>query len=315
MSQFIIRRVIQSFFLVIAISALTFVLIRMTPGGPAQFNEDPRLPPEYAERARREFGLDQPLPVQYVKWLWQASQLNFGRSFQDKRPVTEKIAERAPNTMLLSGAAILIGLLGVPMGILAATRRGKFYDHFLRVFTVVINSVPHWWLGIVILILTVKSGYRIFPLAGMYTPGDGGLFDRLHHLFLPAVLLGTASWITFSRYMRTEMLEVISQDYIRTAKAKGLPAHSVLLRHTLRNALIVLITLLGGTLAALLSGAVLIENVFSWPGMGRLAIEAANQRDYPMLMALSVLGAVLLIIGNLLADIAYGFVDPRIKYS
>jgi len=315
MSHFIIRRVIQSFFLVIAISALTFVLIRMTPGGPAQFNEDPRLPPEYAERARREFGLDEPIPVQYVKWLWQAAHLNFGRSFQDKRPVTEKIAERAPNTMLLSGTAILIGLLGVPMGILAAVRRGKFYDQFLRVFTVVINSVPHWWLGIVILILTVKTGYRIFPLAGMYTPGDGGLLDRLHHLFLPAVLLGTAAWIGFSRYMRSEMLEVVSQDYIRTAKAKGLPAHAVLFRHTLRNALIVLITLLGGTLAGLLSGAVLIENVFSWPGMGRLAIESANQRDYPMLMALSVLGAVLLIIGNLLADIAYGFVDPRIKYN
>src|SRR5262249_30181539 len=159
---------------------------------------------------------------QYGKWLWQAAHLNFGRSFQDKRPVVDRIKERAPNTMLLSGAAILIGLLGIPMGVLAALRRGSFYDHFLRLFTLLINAVPHWWLGLVILVLTVKTGYRIFPLGGMYTPGDGGFFDRLHHLFLPAVLLGTASWIGFSRFMRSEVLEVISQDYIRTARAKGL---------------------------------------------------------------------------------------------
>jgi peptide/nickel transport system permease protein len=216
--------------------------------------------------------------------------------------------------MLLAGTSILIGFLGIPIGILAALRRNSLYDHTLRAATVVVNAVPQWWMGLVILVLTVKIGVRVFPLGGMYTIGDGSPLDRLHHLILPATILALDNWIVLSRFMRSEFLDVINQDYIRTARAKGLPRGAVMTRHALRNALIPVVTILGGSLAALLSVGVLIEYVFSWPGLGRLGWEAAGQRDYPVLMALTVIGATLVILGNFLADIAYGFVDPRIKY-
>ena len=314
MTHFIARRLLQSLFLLLGVTAMSFTVQRLAPGGPAQFNEDPRLPREYADQLRRQFGLDQPIYVQYVKWLGNAARGNFGRSFTDRRPVTEKILERAPATMLLSGAGILVGMLGIPLGILAAVRRDGVFDHTLRFVSVILNSMPNWWLGLVILLISVNT-VNWFPLTGMYSPGDGSLTDRLRHLLLPAIVAGTDGWLVFSRFMRSEFLEVAGQDYIRTARAKGLAERTVLYRHALRNALIVVITVLGGTLAALLSGAVLLEFVFSWPGMGRLALESALQRDYPVLMGLVVMGAVLIILGNLIADILYGFVNPRIRYT
>jgi peptide/nickel transport system permease protein len=314
MTRFIIRRLIQSCFLLIGISIAAFVLLHIAPGGPTAFAEDPRLPKEYAQQQRHDFGLDQPLPVQYGKWLWQMLHLNFGRSLQDRRPVIDKIKEKIPATMELSGAALLLGLLGIPLGVVAALRRGGWFDHGLRIFTVLGNSVPTWWLGLLILTVSVKTVHW-FPIAGTYTPGKDGVLDRLHHLLLPAVLLSITGWLALSRFMRSEFLEVIGQDYVRTARAKGLSEGTVIWRHALRNALIVVITILGSSLAVLISGAVLFERVFSWPGIGRLSVDSAFERDYPVLMALVVITASLVIIGNLLADIAYGFVDPRIKYS
>ena len=310
MTHFIIRRLIQSFFLLLGITLLAFVLQRLAPGGPAAFTENPRLPASYAAEQRHVLGLDQPIPVQYVKWLWQVAHLDFGRSFSDQRPVMDKIGERIPNTFELAGAGLLLGLLGIPLGIAAALRRGGLYDQTLRLVTVIGNAIPTWWLGLVVLIISAKT-LDVFPLAGV---GDG-LLDRLHHLILPAVLLAIGDWLVYSRYMRSELLDVLGQDYIRTARAKGLPERTVILDHAVRNALIVIITILGGELASLLSVGVIIESVFSWPGIGRLGWEAALQRDYPVLMALFVIGASLVIIGNFLADIAYGFVDPRIKYE
>jgi peptide/nickel transport system permease protein len=313
-TRFVIRRIIQSLLLLIGITFITFWLQQLAPGGPQTFNEDPRLPPQYAAEQRREFGLDQPVYVQYGKWLWQLGHGNFGRSFADRRPVWDKIMDRAPNTMLLSGSGLLLGFLGIPLGVLAALRRGGVVDNLLRVVTALGNAIPHWWLGLVILLISVKT-VNWFPTGGMYKPGDASLWDRLHHLMLPASITALGYWLTFSRFMRSEFLEVISQDYIRTARAKGLPERRVLVSHAFRNALIVIVTILGGSLAALISGAVLFENVFSWPGMGRLGIEAASQRDYPLLMGLIVITSALVILGNFLADIAYVFIDPRIKYS
>lgn len=312
MTQFIVRRALQSVLLLIGISIASFALQRLTPGGPAQFVEDPRLPPDYREQARRDLGLDRPLPVQYAKWLSSLARGDFGRSFTDKRPVLEKIRERVPATLLLNAASLLIGFLGIPIGIFLALHRGSAFDHFWRLFTVLGNSVPNWWLGLMLLLISVKT-VDWFPLGGMYTPGNGSLLDRLHHLILPAVVLGTDGWLTYSRYMRSELLDVISQDYIRTARAKGLAERQVLIRHALRNALIVIVTTLGGLLAALLSGSLLVEYVFSWPGLGRLAWESALQRDYPVLMGLVVIGSSLIILGYFLADLAYGLVDPRIR--
>jgi peptide/nickel transport system permease protein len=310
MTHFVVRRLIQSFFLLLGVTLLSFVLQRIAPGGPAIFSENPRLPASYAREQRHVLGLDEPIPVQYVKWLWQVAHLDFGRSFSDQRPVMDKIIDRIPNTLELTGASLVLGLLGVPLGIAAALKRGGVYDQSLRFVTVLGNAIPTWWLGLVILIVSVNS-LNFFPLAGT---GDG-FFDRLHHLILPAVLLAIGGWLAYSRYMRSELLEVLGQDYVRTARAKGLPERTVILGHAVRNALIVIVTLLGGELAGLLSVGVIIESVFSWPGIGRLGWEAALQRDYPVLMALVVIGASLVILGNFLADIAYGFVDPRIKYE
>ena len=310
MTHFIIRRILQSILLLLAVTIIAFLLQQLAPGGPQVFSENPRLPQSYVRQQRHDLGLDQPIPVQYEKWLWQVLHLNFGRSFQDQRPVIDKIVDRVPNTFELAGTALLLGLLGIPLGIVAALRRGGVYDHTLRIATVLGNSIPTWWLGLIILIVSVKT-VDIFPLAGT---GDGPL-DGLHHLILPAVLLAIGDWLVFSRYMRSELLEVLNQDYVRTARAKGLAERTVILRHAVRNALIVIVTLLGGEIAGVLSIGVIMETVFSWPGLGRLGYESALSRDYPVLMALFVIGASLVIVGNFLADIAYGFVDPRIRYD
>ena len=315
MTHYIIRRLLQSLLLLLAVTFIAFVVQRLAPGGPAQFTEDPRLPPDYAEQARRQFGLDQPIIIQYVKWVQQASRLNFGRSFQDKRPVIDKILERAPNTLILNAAALMVGLLGIPMGVIAALRRDSWLDHSMRAFMAVLSAIPHWWLALVLLILMVKTGFTIVPLGGMYTPGQDSILNRLRHLIFPAIMAGTGSWIGFSRYMRSELLEVIQQDYVRTARAKGLSERVVLYRHALRNAMIVMVTILSASFLSLLGGSILFENVFSWPGMGRLFIEAANARDYPVLMGLVVIGSAIAIFGTLLTDILYGYVDPRIKFS
>jgi len=310
MTHFIIRRGIQSFFLLLGVTLLSFVILHVAPGGPAAFTENPRLPAGYAREQRHVLGLDQPIPIQYAKWLWQIAHFNFGRSFTDQRPAMAKILDRLPNTLELAGTALVLGLLGIPIGITAALRRGGIFDQTLRFTTVVGNAIPTWWLGLVILIVSVKT-IDIFPLDGV---GDG-FFDRVHHLLLPAVLLAIGSWLVYSRYMRSELLEVLGQDYVRTARAKGLAERTVILSHAVRNALIVIITLLGSELAGLLSVGVIMESVFSWPGTGRLLWESALARDYPVLMAEVVLGCFLVIFGNFLADIAYGFVDPRIKYE
>jgi len=312
MARFIIRRIIQSFFLLLGITMITFVITRMAPGGPETLLEDPNIRPEYIEQLRAQYGLDQPIYVQYAKWVSNMFQLDFGRSFEDNRPVINKIMERAPATLQLSGAAYVIGLLGIPLGIQAALHRGRAVDNIVRVFTVIGQAIPHWWLGLMILIFTAPLG--IFPLAGMGNPNaDNMVIERLHHLLLPALISAMGGWIVYSRYMRSAMLDVLEQDYVRTARAKGLKERRVM-NHAVRNALIPIVTILGGSLATFFSGSVLFETVFSWPGMGRLAVQAAFKRDYPTVMALTVIFSFLVILGNLIADIAYAYIDPRVKY-
>lgn len=314
MTQYIIRRIIQSVFILLGVTTLSFTLVHLAPGGPATFAEDPRLPPEYAQKYRHDLGLDQPLPVQYAKWVWQVGHFNLGRSYQDKRPVMQKIVERIPNTLILSGTGFVLGFLGVPLGILAAQRRGKPFDHGLRIFTAIGNATPAWWLGLIILLFSVRSGLNLFPLAGTTTPGDGSLLDRLHHILLPALLIGLGGWLGYSRFIRSEYLEQIAQDYVRTARAKGLPEWLVV-RHVLRNALVPVIGSVGGALSLILAGSVLFEYTFSWPGMGRLFYQAASERDYPVVMGVTFIASVLSIAGYLITDITYALADPRVKES
>ncbi len=342
MTRYIIRRGIQSFFLIWLATLIAFTIYQAAPGGPIQFLEDdPKATAEDSQRLNRLYGLDRPIPVQYIVWLagegwlpsnetWRSGRclsdagrcgrgiirLDFGRSFFYKgQPAIDPILERIPATLTLAVATLLCSIvIGVPLGIMAALNRGRLPDHFVRVTTVVINTVPDWWLGLLLLIFL--GGYLgLVPLSGMYTIGDGSLFDRLHHLLLPALVAATGGWIGYSRILRFEMLEVLNQDYVRTARAKGAPEFVVMTRHVLRNALMPFVTGFGGIFVLFLSGSVLFETVFSWPGMGRLYITAINSRDYPVMMAVFVIGSFFGIIGLLVVDILYSFVDPRVKYD
>src|SRR4051812_46890396 len=314
LSRYVARRLIQTVFLMLLITVLNFVIMRLAPGGPAQFAEDPRIEPEYQQRMMRAYGLDQPLYIQYGKWLWSVARLDFGYSFVDRRPVLEKIVERIPASFQLTSGAFVLGLLGVPLGVFAALKHGRWPDQLVRVLTVLGNAVPHWWLGLMLLVFSATY-MRMVPLGGMYTEGDGSISDRLAHLALPWIVGALGGWIGYSRFVRSEMLDVLGQDYVRTAQAKGLPSKAILYGHALRNALVPLATMLGPTLVGLLSSGVLFEVTFSWPGLGRMTVDAAFQRDYPVLMALATIFSFLGILGNLLSDVAYGWVDPRVRYE
>jgi peptide/nickel transport system permease protein len=321
---------------------ISFTIYQLAPGGPIQFLEDdPKATSADYNRLVRLYGLDRRVPIQYLAWLtgedwlpdtpaWRSGRclsdpekcgrgiirLDFGRSFSYRgRSAIEVIAERIPATFQLGAASLIIGVLGgMPLGIYAALRRGRLPDHIIRISTVLVNAVPHWWLGLLLLIFL--GGYlRLVPLSGMQTIGDGSFLDRLHHLILPALVGAIGGWISFSRILRFEMLEVLNQDYVRTARAKGLAERTVIFRHVLRNALMPFVTGLSSIFLLVLSGSVLFELVFSWPGMGRLFIEAINSRDYPVMMALFVIGSFLGILGILMVDILYSFVDPRVKYD
>jgi peptide/nickel transport system permease protein len=315
--KFIIRRLILAIPTLLGITMLTFAIQRAAPGDPVRIftYAEADISQEEIARLRSQLGLDKPLPVQYLVWLGRLARLDMGRSYATHRPVTEMMGERIVNTLTLSLTALLIALpVGIILGVYSAFKQGTILDNIVRVFAVLGNTIPHFWLGL-LFVLVFAVHLRWFPSSGVSTLGRQGfdLLDRLWHLFLPAVVLATGGIANYSRYMRTETLEIIRQDYIRTAYAKGLVPWVVLHRHALRNALIPLVTILGGSLASLFSGALVIESVFSWPGMGRLGYDAVLQRDYPVLMGLTVTSSVLVILGYLLADIAYAIVDPRIR--
>ena len=317
MARYLIRRILQSIPLLIRVSMISIAIIDLAPGGPRMAYEDPRQTAADRLRLEQALGLDQPLPVQYLKWMNGVVQGDLGSSYFEHRPVTEMVAERLPATLTLMGTPMLLGLLvGIPTGVYAAVHRGSWLDNLVRVATVAGSAVPGYWLGL-ILIIALSVNLKIFPAGGMYpldkpTPD---LLDRLRYLVLPATVLATGWWVVLARFMRSETLEALGQDYVRTARAKGLRERIVLARHVLRNALIPVVTIMGGSLASLFSGAALIEVVFSWPGLGTMTLDAALKRDYPLLLGVLMIASFLIVLGNLLADLAYGFVDPRVKYE
>jgi peptide/nickel transport system permease protein len=314
-TRYVVRRLLQSVLILFGVTLLSYGIMRIAPGGPGMMiggEDNPRINPEYRRQLQEAFGLNDPIPVQYAKWLWNVLHLDFGRSYIDQRPVIDKIAERIPASFQLALASFLVGLLGIPLGVIAAVNRARPPDQLMRFFTVLLNCIPHWWLGLMLLVLSAST-IKLFPLGGQYTIGNDNLLNRLWHLALPALIGGMGGWIGYSRFVRAEMLDVLGQDYVRTALAKGLAARAVLIRHALRNALIPLATMFGGILTLIISGSLLFEITFSWPGLGRLTVEAAFQRDYPLLMASTVISSVLVILGNLLSDISYAWVDPRVR--
>lgn len=311
MHEFLVRRLVQSALLLWVLMTFTFVLVRLTPGGPdAMFAENPRIDRAELERIRERMGLNDPLPLAYAKWLSGVLHLDFGRSYSYLRPPLEIMGERLGPTVQLSLLATLIGFLGIPLGVIAALQHRTVTDLGIRAITVMAQAAPHWWVALVLIVLLSTT-------VGWFPQGQGreGLVDWFVHIIFPAVILATGGIVVFSRYVRSQVLEVIGQDYVRTARAKGLMELAVIQKHIVRNALLPVVTLMGGVLPGLISGAVLIETIFSWPGMGRLYLEAALTRDYPLLLAIITLATIATMLGTLMADLLYGVVDPRIRYS
>jgi peptide/nickel transport system permease protein len=330
MASYVIRRIIQAIPILFGISILIFGIVQLAPGSPIDRFRVPRVPPEQIEALIRLYGLDKPVLEQYVAWITAFVQIwrvdAWGFSFIDGRPVLGNIMERLPATLLLMTTALVVTIIfSVPIGILAAVKQYSWTDKIITTFATIGYAIPSfllaiyvWYIGGIILrdITGNLLGFEFgFPLFGRQSLGsDGDPLDIAFHLVLPVTALAIQSIAAFSRYLRASMLDVMRQDYVRTAKAKGASSSRVIGRHALRNALIPLITLIGLSIPGLIAGAVITEFIFSYPGIGQLTITAIFQNDYPTIYATSMLVGIFVILGNLVADILYGVVDPRIKY-
>ncbi len=324
MFRYLVRRVLLLFPLFIGITLITFVVIHLAPGEPVEMQTalSPKVSAKTRERLREFYGLDKPLHVQYATWLGRMAKLDFGRSFApDGRPVIDKVKERIPVTLSINVIALILEFgLAIPIGVIAATHRDTLLDKGVTIFVFLGFAVPTFWLALVLMyIFGVKL--TILPISGLHSLGAANLngfawlWDTARHLVLPLGVATFGSLAGLSRYTRSTMLEVIGQDYITTARAKGLPERVVIYRHALRNALLPIITLLGFSLPGLIGGSVIFETIFAIPGMGQLFYMGVMSRDYPLVMGILVIGAFLTLAGNLLADLAYALADPRIRHG
>lgn len=346
MTQYVARRLLQALGLLFLLSILFFALVNLAPGGPLSgYGEARHIPPERVAQLKRQLGLDKPLPLQYVIWLvgndWMKIDTNgdsiadsygtrrgilrgdFGYSFRNRRPVLDEIGVRLPNTIYLMSITLILSLvIAIPIGVISAIRQYSLFDISVTTFSFAGQAVPDFWLGLILIIVfyvllkNPVSGEPLLPAGGMNTTGAAfSVADRVSHLIMP-VCAGALGWLAwYSRFLRSSMLDVIHQDYLRTARAKGLSQSQVMFKHALRNALIPLVTLIALDLPYIIGGAVFIEMIFSWPGMGLFYYQAALQRDYPVLLAILIMGAIAIILSNLLADVLYAYLDPRIRYS
>lgn len=314
MTQYFIRRILLIIPLLLAVTLFTFVLIRLAPGDPisAQYGADPEnMDAAQLERIREQLGLNDPIHIQYWRFLQNLARGDLGRSISTKRPVGPDIVQRFPATIQLAAASMLVVIIiAIPLGVISAQRRGSWLDNLAMGASLFGVSMPNFWVGIM-LILLFALWLDWLPSGGR---GDEPV-EMLKSLILPAITLGTSMAGLVTRLTRSSMLEVLNQDYIRTATSKGLKQRTVLLRHGLRNALIPVVTMLGVQFASLLSGAVIVETIFSWPGMGRFAVNAIWRRDYPVIMGTVLVFATIFIFVNLVVDFLYVFLDPRIRYD
>jgi peptide/nickel transport system permease protein len=309
-----VRRVAQAIPLLLLISILVFALIHAAPGGPlAIYLENPNVRPADIERLRRSLGLDQPLPVQYLAWLKGFVTGDWGFSFTDGRPVVARLAERLPATLELIGASLVVALLAaVPVGVLAAVRKQTRFDRLVSVVTIAGISLPAFWFGLVLqLVFAVWLGW--LPSSGRRSILSSGIGDRVAHLVLPATVLAMLHAAAWTRYLRSAMGEVLAQQFILSARGRGLPERIVRYRHALRNALLPFLTVMLLDAAIMVSGAVVTESVFAWPGLGGLFTEALARRDYAVLMAFLMISSIAVIVLNLVADLSYRLLDPRIR--
>ena len=314
MRRFVLTRLGQAALLLVGASVIGFALMHLAPGGPmAVYTLNPTVSAQDIERIKHVFGLDQPVYVQYAKWATGMATLDWGNSFFGGRPVLGLVLERLPATLLLMGTAMALALVaGVTVGVAAAVRRNRAFDYVTATLALLAMSLPTFWLGLLaIFVFAQVLGWA--PAGGMTEVGRGGALELLRHLVLPMLVLTAVLVAQWSRYTRSAMIDVLDQDYMRTARAKGLGPARVLLGYGLRSALVPLVTLGGLQLPMLFGGALVTETVFAWPGMGALFVQSLDSRDYPVLMAILMLTAVLVVGGNLLADILSALIDPRIR--
>jgi len=346
MTQYIIRRLLQAIPMLVLVSIALFALVNLAPGGPmSAYSRTNRMPEEKKEAIRRSFGLDKPLPVQYIVWLvgndWMAIDTDgdgitdsygtrkgvlrgdFGFSYKTREPVLDIIADRLPNTIyLMTVTLIVVGIVAIPIGVISAVKQYSKFDLTATTLSFMGQAIPEFWLGLLLILLFYATlsnpftGEPLLPPGGMSTIGEEfSIWDRIRHLILP-VTMGMVGWVAwYSRFLRSSMLDVINQDYVRTARAKGHVERTVLYKHALRNALIPLVTMFALDFPYIFAGALYVELIFSWPGMGRLYYTAATARDYPILLAVLIIGSAIVMLSNLLADIAYGYLDPRVRYE
>jgi peptide/nickel transport system permease protein len=345
MGRYIIRRLLQAIPMLFILSVVLFTLVSIAPGDPVAALSRRRPRPEMREKLERQFGLDQPLPLQYVIWLlgndWMKVDADgdgikesygqrrgilrgdFGFSFRTHQPVLQEIGERLPNTIyLMSVTLIIVAIIAIPLGVISAVKQYSLFDIIVTTLSFLGQAVPEFWLGMVLILVFYAwlsnpvTGDPLLPAGGMKSlDATFSLWDRIKHLILP-VTMGMVGWVAwYSRFLRSGMLDVIHQDYVRTARAKGLSERLVMFRHALKNALIPLVTIFALDIPYIFAGSLYVEFIFSWPGMGRLYYQAATGRDYPLLMAILIISAAFTLFANLLADVAYAYLDPRIRYE
>ena len=297
-------------------SVVVFAVIHLTPGDPAILMLGPSSTPEAVTELREKLGLEDAIHVQYGKWLWNALQGDLGDSIWLRTPVLGEVLDRFVNTLILAAAAFIVStVIGVGLGVLAGVRQNSWMDRLSMLVSLIGVSMPGFWLGLM-LILLFSVQWDLLPSTGMRSPaGDSGVLDVLRHLLLPALTLAAFNIAIVARLTRSSMLEVIRQDFVRTARAKGLTEWAVVNRHALKNALIPVVTVLGVQLGALLSSSVLIEFLFAWPGVGSFMIDAIGRRDFPLVQAITLVTATAFVLINLIVDLSYAYLDPRIKYG
>jgi len=301
MRRFIIQRLLGLIPLLLGVSLLSFFVMHLAPGDPTALFTDPNIDPADLLRIRANWGLDKPVIIQYFYWLGNVLRGDFGTSYTTGQPVLAEILARLPATlMLMIPAYILTFLITIPLGVISAVKKGSWFDNLVTIFSFIGMATPSFWVGLMLMLL--------FAVQLHWLPAIG-------NIVLPLITMTFGSLAGITRYQRAAMLEILNQDYIRTARAKGLPERVVIFKHALRNALIPIVTILGLSLPGLFSGAFIIETIFAWPGMGRLGVMAIFQRNYPMIMGIVLFSAVLIILGNIAADIGYALVDPKIRYG
>lgn len=313
MKNYILKRIVQMIPVLILVSIFSFMIIHFAPGDPINMYIRPDMTEEEIEIIRQNLGLDGSIVEQYFAWLLNVCKGNFGNSVINHQPVATQIFNKLPATLLLMGTSFILSIvIAIPLGLVSGMKKNKLIDQIISIFSYIGISIPSFWFGLMLLVVFALN-LRLFPVNGMRTTGVDSVLDVMWHLVLPSIVLSVDNIAVFTRYIRSNTITQLEEEYVLTAKAKGVPKNRIMTGHVLKNCLLPIITIAGMNLASLVTGSFIIESVFGWPGMGTLGMSAINSRDYPMIMGFTMLSCLILIIGNLVADLLYSVADPRIK--